>query len=350
MSMLGTNRATVASFGLAVVVVLAALSPLATATVGGQATPETDNTVTRIQVHADGSATWTVQIRTRLDTDQRVSDYRAFQDRFRRNTSRYLDPFRERIRGVVANAANATGREMRAVNFTASTSVQEVPRRWGVVTYRFTWTEFADAQDQSLVVGDVFEGGFFLAANDTLEVEAPPGYEVTSVDPAPADREAGTTTWVGREDFDTGRPRVAFAPVDRSTGPPPTAPAGDDRGLWLGSGILVGLLLVGAYVVWNRRNAVAGGGELEDVDAPAPDGAAEATAPPMEPEILTDAERVQAVLEAHGGRMKQAAIADELDWSASKTSRVLADMVEDGTVEKLQLGRENLVDLADREE
>ena len=47
--------------------------------------------------------------------------------------------------------------------------------------------------------------------------------------------------------------------------------------------------------------------------------------------------------------MKQAAIADEFDWSPSKTSRVVGDMVDDSTVEKLQIGRENVIDLADAE-
>ena len=64
---------------------------------------------------------------------------------------------------------------------------------------------------------------------------------------------------------------------------------------------------------------------------------------------MTDAERVREVLEAHDGRMRQAAIADELDWTASKTSRVVSDLVDEGTVEKLKLGRENLIDLVDGE-
>jgi hypothetical protein len=93
--------------------------------------PETDNTVTRITVGANGTAEWTVQVRTRLDTAESVEEYEAFQEQIRSNSTAYLGPFRERMRGVVARAANATGREMRAEGFAIETSIQEVPRRWG---------------------------------------------------------------------------------------------------------------------------------------------------------------------------------------------------------------------------
>jgi uncharacterized membrane protein len=45
--------------------------------------------------------------------------------------------------------------------------------------------------------------------------------------------------------------------------------------------------------------------------------------------------------------MKQAEVAEVLDWSASKTSRVLSDLEDDGIVERVRLGRENVVDLSD---
>lgn len=43
----------------------------------------------------------------------------------------------------------------------------------------------------------------------------------------------------------------------------------------------------------------------------------------------------------------QAAIADEFDWSAPKTSRVIGGIAEDGTIDKLRVGRENLATLPD---
>ncbi|WP_394357381.1 helix-turn-helix transcriptional regulator [Halorubrum alkaliphilum] len=51
----------------------------------------------------------------------------------------------------------------------------------------------------------------------------------------------------------------------------------------------------------------------------------------------------------HRSRMRQSAIVEELDWSKSKTSRVLSRMADEGDVEKLRIGRENVIDLAETE-
>jgi uncharacterized membrane protein len=45
--------------------------------------------------------------------------------------------------------------------------------------------------------------------------------------------------------------------------------------------------------------------------------------------------------------MKQAAIVDETGWSDAKVSQLLSSMADDGRVEKLRLGRENLISLPD---
>ncbi len=66
----------------------------------------------------------------------------------------------------------------------------------------------------------------------------------------------------------------------------------------------------------------------------------------MERSVLTNAERVSELLRTHG-RMRQCEIAAELDWSASKTSRTLSRMADDGAVAKLRIGRENVIDLRD---
>ncbi|AGB14927.1 hypothetical protein Halru_0281 [Halovivax ruber XH-70] len=328
------------------------LSPIVTgAAVAQQSQPETDNTVTRIEVTENGSAHWTVQIRTRLDTDQRVAEYAAFQDRFRNDTAQYLDPYRTRMRGVVANAANATDRRMQATAFTASTSIQEVPRRWGVVTYEFTWTNFAASENGQVTVGDVFQGGFFIADGDTLQVVTPDGYEVAHTDPAPDRRESGMVTWTGRQDFADGNPTVAIANTGQT----------DEGGAIAGtivriavSGLLVVVLGLGGIVSYRRLTS-----DSDETPVPAEEAAERSESPPAAGEerdveerepVLTDEERVLDLLEANGGRIRQAVIAEECDWSASKTSRVVGELADEGVIEKLQLGRENLVSMPDEDE
>lgn len=360
-------------------------TPVAVASTASAASlqPDPDNTVTRIEVAPNGSARWTIQIRTRLDSEERVAEFEAFREGFRDDPSSLLDPFETRMRGVVEGAANGTGREMAARSFEASASIQEVPRRWGVVTFRFTWTGFAASEGGALVVGDVFQGGFFLARNDTLAIAAPAGYLVARVDPEPATRERDRVEWVGREDFPDRRPRVEFVPApteERPTATRTTAPGSGPggpgsptpstglfgtavrRGAVLVAGAVALIVAAAVSLAWrrSRRRPPAGngrsdvgvdgtgeGGESGETDAPGatPTGA---TGPAGDgSEIVTDEDRVERLLSERGGRMRQADIVDALGWSESKTSRVLSAMAEADRVEKLRLGRENVIDLVE---
>lgn len=296
-----------------------ALAPLAAAQTATDQ-PAADNTLSRIEVQADGDARYVLQVRTALDDDGERATYRQFQEQFRNDTEGYLGPYRERMTGVVTEAGDRLDRDMDASNFTASTSIQSVPREWGVVTFAFTWEGFARDTDDGLVVGDVFRGGMLLTDEDSLEIVAPEGYGVADVAPAPDELDDGTATWHGREDFADGHPRVRFEES-----------SDDGVGLLIPAGVvLVALLgLAGAYVVYDRREGAGGSG----VAAP--------THADPDRQLLLDA------VAARGGRMRQAELVEELPWSKSKTSRLLSDLEGDGFVRKVETGRENVVELVE---
>lgn len=328
--------------------------------------PSTESTVTRIEVHEDGSATWVLQIRTRLETDEDVEEYRRFQEYFRNNSSQYLGSFSESIRNVVANAETTTGREMAAEDFTAATNIQTVPRQWGVVTYRFTWTNFADSDGDQLVVGDVFRGGYMIEENDTLVIEAPENYTVVDADPEPDEATNTTLHWDGRRSFEDGHPSMTLAPAE-------TDPAGETTstqqpaersGTLPASPSVIGTLfgavifLLGAIVVARRPDILpSASGDAESVPeagtGAAAGGSVESTTiseSRKDRELLADVDKVERVLAEAGGRLKQTEIGEELDWSKAKTSRVLSRLEDDGRIEKLRLGRENVIDLVTDED
>ena len=66
-------------------------------------------------------------------------------------------------------------------------------------------------------------------------------------------------------------------------------------------------------------------------------------------DLLSDEERVEYLLEENGGRMKQARIVEETGWSNAKVSQLLSAMDEADRVDKLRIGRENLISLPDEE-
>lgn len=293
--------------------------------------PEADATVTRIELHDDGSATWMIQVRTRLASGDEVDSYRAFQEQFRTNRSQYRASFRERMTGVVESADESTGRSMTASNFSAATRIESAPQRWGVVAYRFRWDGFAAGGDGRLTVGDVFAGNFFIEENSVLEIVVPEDYRVTTVTPAPDRRSDGTLEWEGPTTFGDRQPRVE-ATTSGSQGSFPILPA---------AGLAIVVLALAGLALARRRGAFE-----RILDESASGGAA---SPSPQPGPVTDEGRVHDLLEARDGRCKQSEVADELDWSTSKTSRVLSRMAEEDRIEKLRIGRENVIELPDED-
>jgi len=108
------------------------------------------------------------------------------------------------------------------------------------------------------------------------------------------------------------------------------------------AGVFVGLAAVLGLVLRRRVRSTDGTAP----EAEAGSGADDGDAAPGPAELLSDGERVVRLLKEEGGRMRQSAVADRLDWSASKTSRTVSSLAEDEAVEKLRIGRENVVTLA----
>ena len=112
------------------------------------------------------------------------------------------------------------------------------------------------------------------------------------------------------------------------------------------------LVAGGAAVLLARRRSTGTGTTAASDGGPAPPGGDEAAGEipdGSEPtRLLSDEERVLRLLSANDGRMKQAAIVSETDWSNAKVSQLLSEMAEHDQIEKLRIGRENLISLPDR--
>ncbi|MFB6243633.1 MAG: helix-turn-helix transcriptional regulator, partial [Halobaculum sp.] len=90
--------------------------------------------------------------------------------------------------------------------------------------------------------------------------------------------------------------------------------------------------------------------EAEPDDEEEPDSEEEEPEPSPDPELLSDEERVEHLLEQNGGRMRQADIVTETGWSDAKVSQLLSSMAEEDRVDKLRLGRENLISFPDTDD
>ena len=218
----------------------------------------------------------------------------------------------------------------------------------------------------------------------TNQQEAEAGYNLSNADmdgdglnDGPEENRYGSNPQKADSDGDGVRDGVE---IQRGTDP--TDPDTDGDGLADGAESTIGtnptsgltpvwlaglVVLVGGMIVvvgtrfrgwWRERNdgAAATDGAPTDGEPSTPDGSGtvaatdseqadgpQRTDEPLEP--LTDEDRVEALLGEHGGRMKQSRIVEETEWSKAKVSRLLSSMTDEGTVEKLSIGRENIVSL-----
>ena len=314
----------------------------------GSAAP--DGILLRADVAPNGTATWTVEYRIRLDDENATRAFEAFAADLDREPAPVRSRFERRMRATVSAAENATGREMAVANVTVSTDRRELPESYGVVSYRFEWAGFARIDGRRLVVGDAL-AGLFLDQNTRFVVSWPDGLVPRTVDPAPDERDSNSVTWVGPAEFAADQPRVALA-AGRSL-PPIEGP------LLAVVIVVVGATLIGVSVYrWVRRSDE----ESEPaVDGAAPADTAGASEAGVEPEgmasavdadgpdedLLRPEERVLRLVRDRGGRVKQAEIGDTLDWSAARTGQVVGDLRDDGRIETFRVGRENVVSLPD---
>ena len=328
----------------------------------GGAAPDIDIDADDIRMEAkireNGSAEMVIDYGMRLDTNASETAFEDLRAEIESDPGAYLDPFKERMNRTVNAAETATDRAMDVDRFRITTErVSQLQAEFGHVRFRFEWTGFASTGDGTITAGDAVDS-LFLDDSERLVFQWPNGYGVESSNPTPQRTGNGSAVWRGPIDFESGQPRLEFSTSaaggddssdtggetdgsdsGTSDGVDSQADGGDGLAVVPGVGVL-GLLLVAGgvvavYVLWNDTDS------LTDVSGET----AAAGSPPDE--LLSNEERVLQLLRENGGRMKQKQVAEQLDWTAAKTSQVVGDLREDDKVDVFRLGRENVLTLPD---
>ncbi|WP_336036041.1 helix-turn-helix transcriptional regulator [Halobacterium yunchengense] len=344
-------------------------------------TPAREGVDVTVQIQSDGAAEWNVSAKYALEDANDTAAFEELRQEFEAyetNSEFSVDVFR----AVVPDVSDSVGRSMEIRNPERTSAVVPAGNNTsvGVLSVEFTWTNFSRVGNETLVV-DSFAGGWFgdLRDGQRLTVRPPEGYDTDQVQPATSISE-GAYVWTGPQAFAPGEPRAVFSEDD---------PSGPTSGVSLlivggvgGLALLLGAVLAWAYYRDRESGFPAGlpsvsswfdggdGGAPSDGAAAAsgePDGGAasepaDAGAEPVaaagdEPaesddvdlELLSDEERVERLLREHGGRMKQSRIVEETRWSTAKVSQLLSSMDDEDRVEKLRIGRENLISLPDED-
>ncbi|MGQ9460227.1 MAG: DUF7345 domain-containing protein [Candidatus Bathyarchaeaceae archaeon] len=284
-----------------------------------------------IEVNSDGSATWVITRRYSLKTEDDVEIFQLFLSEFETKKEEYLKTFSDNMRAMVDRASNTTGRNMTAKDFEVDAGILQTPTgSLGVIKYQCIWVGFALVEDTQILIGDVFEAGFFLFENDELTIRYAQGYEVLEVWPSPDVRidYERTLTWYGPESFGAEEPRVllekkAVSIIDVLQAY--WAPVG-----LAALGVSLGVIL---FYRFNKKRKK----EIEK------------EVPRIIPELESDEDKVVMLLKTMGGRAHQSTIGDKCGFSRSKTSQLLKNMENAGIVRREKRGRERLVVLLQSE-
>jgi hypothetical protein len=109
------------------------------------------------------------------------------------------------------------------------------------------------------------------------------------------------------------------------------------------AGVLVAYALLVGAIVWVGRGNEEGGVEPAPAPTDGGDAGGDGEAVTVAPEPMTNEDRIRQMLDANEGRIRQADIVEQTDWSKSKVSRLLSKMESDGEIRKISIGRENLI-------
>jgi len=330
---------------------------------------DADDITMEATIRENGTASMEIDYRIELNatsTDPETEAFEQLQEEVANDPDSYLDPFKERINRTVDAARTITGRQMTAREFSITTERDsQLSGEFGHVRFRFEWTGFAETGGGTIQAGDAVDA-LFLDNKESLVFRWPAEYGVQSSDPEPERTESGSAVWRGPLDFDSGQPRVTLSTdaadddsgaVDNDSGATDggtnggndgapdggSDPAADDGGSGLAVVPIMGtvglVLLAGAAAVWFVRREGSAAEKIADGQETG------GTTPPDE--LLSNEERVLQLLQQNGGRMKQKKVAEQLDWTAAKTSQVVGDLREDDEVDSFRLGRENVLTLPD---
>ena len=331
----------------------------------GDAAPDT---AVRISLRSDRSAFWRIEARYDLDTGNETRAFRAVADRYEAGEAD-AGPDVVLFETLRRRASEATERNMAIGNVTYHASVDDDAGR-GTLALTFRWTNFLRGGDNgTLVLDDAFrlptaeedrQRTWLSIFDDTqrIRIRPPEGYAVTSTS-IPVQQRESAVVLAEPSDFEGDSAlRITYTSVGRTDRFPVELVAG--------AGI-VAVVAVAAGVWTLRRRPgrdAPGDAPRPPDDTPAPVGSADPTEPDaadaddgtpgdgddesaVDLSLLSDEERVERLLERNDGRMKQATIVDEMGWSDAKVSQLLSAMAEDGRIDKLRLGRENLISLPD---
>lgn len=280
-----------------------------------------------IDIDSEGDAHWSIEYRFDIESQEAEAAFDRLVAGVQADDS-HLPLNIEAMEAFRLEAAETTEREMSISDAEWRVDTDDTV---GILSLELTWHGFAGVVGDSLEVGSAFQsadGTWFETIGEGMRLTIigpdPPINEV----PTDASLDGEAVTWDGPHTFAPGE-------IDLRFDVPHTTPVTTVIGM-------IALLVVlfagaGLAIAYHR------GWRLDSLTRDTDDHRSSTDA--IDPELLSDPERVERMLREGGGRMKQATIVEETGWSSAKVSQLLSEMADGGRIEKLRIGQENLISL-----
>jgi hypothetical protein len=327
------------------------VGPAAQSTGSQELSPK--NTTFHVQLRPNGDAQWTITETFNLSDTNETRAFERTRDGFLAGTND--EDVLKGFRAANAAAARATGRDMEIEDINRDYTIDDGQ---GQLLLSFNWTNFAAVNGSQLKLEDAFytPSGTWLAtlqSGQSLVISPPDGYVLTNsppnsyIDNGALRIDGSPTTTFERGDLD-----IVYTGGQNLGGPL----LGGNIPLWIGVSLALIAGLVGAALYLNNRDEPQSTGtsatDNREADRPADESTSsddKAESDDIDVELLSDEERIERLLTRNGGRMKQARIVNETGWSNAKVSQLLSSMDEDDRIDKLRIGRENLISFPDED-
>jgi hypothetical protein len=323
-----------------------------------------DGTDMYVSIRESGNARWNVTARFVLRDDNETEAFRELAENYE-NGDTNIGFTRKTFERVVERVDADSDRSMEIRNSSRSAHLRD-NGSVGLLSFSFTWRNFTQVAENRVVLGDAFwiESETWLPAltdDQTLTIEGPPDHYILRTN---VSHNGIRTNYEGPRNFERGDFSITYSPRSPETETPTPSNFPD---LSNTPGLLVLMLLFGSGIIgvyaWSqRRDTDTDSDERTDEPRnPSPvssvtdeagtdneaNDADEGNEQDME--LLSDDERVLRLLRENDGRMKQGQIVKETNWSNAKVSQLLSKMSENDEIDKLRIGRENLITLPEED-
>lgn len=290
---------------------------------------DTSQRINTITIDENGDATWDIEIREELTTEQEINSFEEYISQVENESNTQVtEQFRSDLSNVVQSANGSFERDMQFQSLSVDARVADTATgTFGVTTVSFTWTNYAEITDGDINVGEILSDGYTISEGERLRIVMPENYSSNS-DVAGGEINGNAVEWNGPYAFsDTS---LTFSPSDESSDPIPTY-------VYVLVFSILSLTAAG-FIVYKSMNEEDSEDEEQNSEEPTS----------SQNDLKTDEEKLISLIKDNDGRIKQKTVSEKFDWSDAKVSRVTKKLEDEDLIQKLTIGRENVLDLKDK--